>query len=108
MRELDNEGTLLFLWWSSRLAVELDKTNAGRALPPHKEDDRVVVCIWYGAHEVVTYYPHRCLWKWPYQKINQFIDAVVHVQENLPQKRSLVGCSSPFMRLAQYPTALRA
>ena len=30
------------------------------------------------------------------------------MQENPPQKRFLVGCSSPFMRLAQHLTALRA
>ena len=29
---------------------------------------------------------------------NQFIDAVIHMQENPPLKRFLVRCSSPFMR----------
>ena len=52
--------------------------------------------------------PIACLWKWPHQKINQLIDAVSHVQENAPQKRFVVGCSPPFMRLAQHLTALRA
>ena len=35
-------------------------------------------------------------------------DAVIHVQESPPYKRFLVGCSSPFMRLAEHLTALRA
>ena len=35
-------------------------------------------------------------------------DAVIHMQENPPQKRFLAGCSSPFMRLAKHLTALRA
>ena len=35
-------------------------------------------------------------------------DAVIHMQGNPPQKRILVGCSSPFMRLAEHITALRA
>ena len=41
---------------------------------------------------------------------NQFnsVDAVVRMQENPPQKRVFVGCSSRFMRLAQHVTALRA
>ena len=38
----------------------------------------------------------------------QFINAVIHMQENLPQKRFLVRCSSPFVRLAQNITALCA
>ena len=29
-------------------------------------------------------------------------DAVIHTQESPPQERFLVGCSSPFMRLAQH------
>ena len=32
---------------------------------------------------------------------------VIHMQESPPQKRFFVGCSSPFMRLAQHLTALR-
>ena len=36
------------------------------------------------------------------------VDAVIHMQESPPQKRFLVGCSSPFMRLTQHLTVLRA
>ena len=36
------------------------------------------------------------------------VDAVIHMQESPPpQGRFLVGCSSPFMRLAEHLTALR-
>ena len=35
-------------------------------------------------------------------------DAVNHIQGSPSHKRFLVGCSSPFMRLAERPTALRA
>ena len=34
-------------------------------------------------------------------------DAVIHLQERPPHKRFLVGCSSPFMRLAEHLTAIR-
>ena len=43
----------------------------------------------------------------PLVSINSF-DAVIHLFASLPQKRFLVGCSSPFMRLAENLTALRA
>ena len=36
------------------------------------------------------------------------VDAVIHTQESPPHKRFLLGCSSPFMRLAELLTALRA
>ena len=36
------------------------------------------------------------------------LDAVIDMQEIPLQKRFLVGCSSPFIRLAQHLTALRA
>ena len=36
------------------------------------------------------------------------VSRVIHMQESPPHKRFLVGCSSPFMRLAQHLTALRA
>ena len=39
--------------------------------------------------------------------INSF-DAVIHVQKSPPHKRFLVGFSSPFTRLAEHFTALRA
>ena len=39
--------------------------------------------------------------------LNQF-DIVIHVQESSPHTRFLVGCSSPFMRLAEHLTALSA
>ena len=38
----------------------------------------------------------------------QAFHAAIHMQESLPQKQSLVGCTSPSMRLAQHLTALRA
>ena len=41
------------------------------------------------------------------KQINSF-DAVIHMQESPPHKRFLVGCSSPFTRLAEYLTALHA
>ena len=41
------------------------------------------------------------------KQINSF-EAVIHMQENPPDKRRLVGCSSPFMQLAEHLTALCA
>ena len=41
------------------------------------------------------------------KQINSF-GAVTHMQESAPHERFLVGCSSPFMRLAEYPTEHRA
>ena len=43
----------------------------------------------------------------PFQLTNSF-DAVMHVQESPPHKRLVVGCGSPFMRLAEHLTVLRA
>ena len=43
----------------------------------------------------------------PESKINS-LDAVINMQETPPQKRFVVGCSSPFVRLAEHLTALRA
>ena len=42
LRELltDNQGTLLFFWRSSRLAVELDHVGAGRTLTLHKGEGK--------------------------------------------------------------------
>ena len=51
--------------------------------------------------------PHCCLWKWPHQLRTHLIDAVIHMQGNPPQKRSLVECSSPFLGLAQHLTSWR-
>ena len=39
--------------------------------------------------------------------LNSFHD-VTHMQENPAHKRFLVGCSSPFLRLAEHLQALRA
>ena len=39
----------------------------------------------------------------PQNKSTTVIHAVIHTQENPPQTRFLVGCSSPFMRLAKTP-----
>ena len=39
-----------------------------------------------------------------YIRLPPFIDAVIHMQDNPPQKGFLVGCSSPFTRLAQHLT----
>ena len=41
------------------------------------------------------------------KQINSF-NAVIHMQESPPHKRFSVGCSSPFLRLAEHLTALRA
>ena len=43
----------------------------------------------------------------PKNKNNPF-DAVIHAQESPPHKRFSVGCISPFMRLAEHHTAIRA
>ena len=43
----------------------------------------------------------------PPPSIDSF-DAVIRMQESSPQNIFLVGCSSPFMRLAEYLTAFRA
>ena len=48
------------------------------------------------------------LWKRPYQKIYLLIDAVIRMKGMSSQKGFLVGCSSPFMRLAQHLAALCA
>ena len=44
----------------------------------------------------------------PTRKQINYFDAVIHMQESPLQKWFLVGCSSPFMRLAQQLTAHRA
>ena len=54
-----------------------------------------------GTHEAAKY-SHCCLWKWPHQKTNRFVRRC-HPYASLPQTRFLVGCSSPFMRLAPTP-----
>ena len=41
------------------------------------------------------------------KQIDSF-DAVIHMQESPPHKRFLVGCSSPFMRVDEHLTTLRA
>ena len=41
------------------------------------------------------------------KQISSF-DAVINMQESPPHKRLLVGCSSPFMRLAEHLTVIRA
>ena len=41
-------------------------------------------------------------------RANQLVDTVIHMQENPSQKRFLTGRSSPFVRLAEHLTALRA
>ena len=41
-------------------------------------------------------------------KQTDLTDAVIYIQESPPHRRFLVECSSPFMRLAQRLTALRA
>ena len=50
-----------------------------------------------------------CLWQWLQQTPEKSITwrSHIHMQQNPLQKRFLV-CSSPFMRLAQHPKALRA
>ena len=42
------------------------------------------------------------------KKMSRSVTPVIHTQESPPHKRFLVGCSSPFMRLAEHLTALRA
>ena len=39
---------------------------------------------------------------------HNLFDAVIHLQECPPHKRFIVGCSSPFIRLAQHLSTLRA
>ena len=41
--------------------------------------------------EAVTWYPHRCLWKWPYQKKKMKIGAVIHIRENTHKMRKSVS-----------------
>ena len=52
--------------------------------------------------------PSFCLSKWSHQKVYQLVRRCHPVQESPPHKRFVVGCSSPFMRLAQHLKALRA
>ena len=51
-------------------------------------------------------YTHCCLWKWPRQKMKQFVDAVIRMQEKSASKAIASGmhpsCDSPkaFRRFA--------
>ena len=112
LRELDSQRTVSFLlgghhrWRSSNIVFV-------RGKPSLRSGGMVVSRSLYvvrHTHEAVTYSIKAicCIWNWPHQKLNQFIDAVIHTQENPPQKWFFVGSSSPCMRLAQHLTALRA
>ena len=57
---------------------------------------------------------HCCLWKWPRRRIyeNSLTLPVIHnicksASQAILSLSTLVGCSSPFMRLVEHLTALR-
>ena len=44
----------------------------------------------------------------PPPSVLNYFAAVIYMQESLPHKRFLIGCGSPFMRLVEQLTVLRA
>ena len=106
-RELDNQGTVFSFWVSPRLAVESDHCCAARTLTPHKRGDRMTYLVPGSVHIARHRRGSYISIAIPLLSLDQFIDAVIHFQESPPRKRCLVGCTSPFMRLAQHLTALR-
>ena len=83
-----------------------------RTLTPHKGNDRITQCdsVYMVRHRQDGYVatPWLSLEVDTPENIPILFHAVIHMQESLPRRRLLVRCSSPFMRLAQCPTALRA
>ena len=117
VRELDNQGTYRFFFLFSFFG---GRRNGGRVRSFVRGGQpflrtrgiivspSVIVCIWYGAHQALSSIPIAVSGSGRTRKQLDSFDAVIHMQERPPTKRFLVGCSSPFMRLAQLITALRA
>ena len=86
--------------------------RGGITLTPHKGNDRITQCdsVYMVRHRQDGYVatPWLSLEVDTPENIPILFHAVIHMQESLPRRRLLVRCSSPFMRLAQCPTALRA
>ena len=91
--------------------------RVGVPFSPHEENDRITRCLFYGKAPVRPSHcrpgTHNsipivgCGSGHTGKRIKSF-DAVIHPSKSPPHKRFLVGCRSPFMRLDEDLTALRA
>ena len=114
LRDLDNQGADFFCRRSPWRLVELDHVCGVETLTPHKGNGRITQCdsVYMARHPRGSYVvlcTHCCLWQCPNQDASQWFRRC-HPHANFPpqMRRCLVGCSSPFMRLAQHLARLRA
>ena len=77
--------------WSTPSPPSSKASSGGKSQRGHLNDG-------LGVGELIT---HR-------ERAPDIFGAVIHIQESPPHKRFIVGCRSPFMRLAEHLTALRA
>ena len=80
LREVGNQRTFfLFVFWAAHHGGRVvDQFCAGGTSTPHKQGGEGMTQCVYGEAPTgaVTYVTHCCLWKWPHQNVNQFMDAV--------------------------------
>ena len=114
LRELDNQGTVFFFLAVAVLVVELDHvvpSGEHQLLTRGMIASRSVNMI---RQPRGSYYTHCCLWSGHTKKQSNSlalssINKKVGTRCRSPSyERFLKGCSSPFMRLAEHLTALRA
>ena len=113
LREVPNQGTVVFLFFSiyfggrPQLVVELGNLCQFKNLYS-AQLGMVVLRSVQGKtpQRQLRYTSYCCLWKCLHRKKSQLIEAVIHARP--PHTRFLVGCSSPFIRFARHHTALRA
>ena len=112
LRELDSQGTVFFLGGGLAVTTAGGRVRSflcGENLNSAKGGWSYHVFVCMARHPRGRYIANPVLsLEVAIAENRSLVDAVNHMQGNPPLKRFLGDCSSPFMRLVQHLTALRA